>query len=44
MPRHEALKNFYYIGSRDATLRVWNVESAQAVQVLQGHQYQVHDV
>lgn len=28
-------------GSRDNTLRVWDVDTAQAVQVLQGHHYQV---
>lgn len=28
-------------GSRDNTLRVWDVDTAQSVQVLQGHQYQV---
>lgn len=28
-------------GSRDNTVRVWDVEAAQAVQVLHGHQYQV---
>lgn len=31
----------YSAGSRDNTLRVWDVETAQAVQILQGHQYQV---
>ena len=28
-------------GSRDNTLRVWNVQTAHTLQVLEGHEYQV---
>ena len=38
--RHGARQQFHAAGSRDTTLRVWDVETAQTVQVLQGHQYQ----
>ncbi len=31
-------------GSRDNTLRVWNVQTAHTIQVLEGHEYQVRHV
>jgi len=31
-------------GSRDNTLRVWNVQTAYTIQVLEGHEYQVRHV
>jgi len=38
------IKVSYAAGSRDNTLRVWNVQTAHTVRVLEGHEYQVRHV
>ena len=32
------------VGSRDNTLRIWNVQTAHTIQILEGHEYQVRHV